>query len=274
MERKTAIAFPMSCSRFRFFPNLACVLVAFALLNPSAEADNTGTGFFVSPDGYVVTNYHVIEGGVQHFVKQGDVVRAAKLVVTDKVNDLALLKVAPEAEPFPYLAVYGASLPAPGEDVFTIGFPDPGTLGVTPKTTKGSITSLAGIKDDPRHLQMSVQIQPGNSGGPLLNEAGQVIGVTTSVINSMKVMDEKGYVPQNVNYSVKAAHVLRLFEKVPGQGLGAKLSGLRKQHFREIQEEAESAVMMVLNITARDPDGAGKKAPPAELIPPSELFKK
>jgi len=250
-----------------------CLLpAAFACSTFSLQADNTGTGFFVSPDGYLVTNHHVVEGGVQHFVKQGEVVREAKLVATDKKNDLAILEVAEEARPFPYLAVQGTYSPTPGEDVFTIGFPDPETLGVTPKTTKGSITAVAGIKDDPRHLQMSVQIQPGNSGGPLLNEAGQVIGVTTSVINSLKVMDEKGYVPQNINYSVKSSYLLELFQEVPDAMLGAKLSGLKKRHFREIQREAESAVVMILNITSPPSPATPKETPPGVLKSPEELF--
>lgn len=250
---------------------LRSVLLACIMLAPSTRADNTGTGFFVSADGYLVTNFHVIEGGKQHFVKQGDVVRAAALIATDEVNDLAILKVAQEATPFPYLAVQGVLDPAPGSDVFTIGFPDPDTLGVTPKTTKGSITALNGIQDDPRHYQMSVQIQPGNSGGPLLDESGHVIGVTTLIINSMKLMGEKGYVPQNVNYSVKASYLLELFKQVPNALLGAKLSGLQKQHFRDLQKEAEAAVMLVINVT--EPADSLEGSPPAGLLTPSELFK-
>lgn len=224
-------------------------LLLFLILVLPARADSTGTGFFVSGDGYLVTNHHVIEGGREFFVRQGETTRPATLVAVDDVNDLALLKVAPEATPFPFFAVQGAVPPTPGSDVFTIGFPDPETLGVTPKTTKGSITALNGIKDDPRYYQMSVQIQPGNSGGPLIDGAGHVIGVTTLTINSFNRMDKKGYVPQNINYAVKAPYLMELFKRVPGVMLGTKLSGLQKLQFRDVQREAESAVMLVITVT-------------------------
>ncbi|MDA7926587.1 serine protease [Verrucomicrobiales bacterium] len=151
-----------------------------------AKADSTGTGFFVSGDGYLVTNHHVIKGSKKFLVKQGQKAYEAKVVAFEAENDLAILKVAPGATPFPFLAVQGTVDPTPGSDAFTIGFPDPEDLGLTPKTTKGSITALAGLQDDPRHYQISVQIQPGNSVGPLIDEAGHVVVVTTSIINAMR----------------------------------------------------------------------------------------
>ncbi len=272
---------PVSCFFHRRLARPAALLawtVAIVSAAISAtetlRADSTGTGFFVSSDGYLVTNHHVIANGKQFAVRQGETLRPATIVAVDEANDLALLKVPQEAAPFPYLAVQGTVVPVPGSDVFTIGFPDPGVLGVTPKTTKGSITSLNGIKDDPRHYQISVQIQPGNSGGPLLDAAGHVIGVTTMTINALKQMKDKGYVPQNVNYAVKSSYVLELFKQVPGKMLGAKLGGLAPRHFHEVQGEAESAVMLVISITAPAAPAPSppSPAPGAGLRPPQELF--
>ncbi len=175
---------PMSHSsiRSRLFILLLLVLGGAFV----AKADSTGTGFFVSGDGYLVTNHHVIKGSKKFLVKQGQKAYEAKVVAFEAENDLAILKVAPGATPFPFLAVQGTVDPTPGSDAFTIGFPDPEDLGLTPKTTKGSITALAGLQDDPRHYQISVQIQPGNSVGPLIDEAGHVVVVTTSIINAMR----------------------------------------------------------------------------------------
>lgn len=234
----------------------------------SARADSTGTGFFVSPDGYLVTNHHVIKDGRKFVVRQGETVREATLVVVDATNDLAILKVDPGSSVFPYLPVQGAVDPTPGTDAFTIGFPDPDNLGLAPKTTKGSITALAGLGDDPRHYQMSVQIQPGNSGGPLIDEVGHVIGVTTLTANPLLLAEQKGYIPQNVNYAVKSSYLLELFKKVPGKMLGAKLSGLKPRHFRELQKEAESAVMQVIAIAEPVPESPAQPA----LKSPAELF--
>ena len=244
---------------------LGAVLLGSSL---AARADSTGTGFFVSADGYLVTNHHVIEHGKKFIVRQGEIVREATLVVVDATNDLAILKVDPGSAVFPYLPVRGVTDPTPGSDAFTIGFPDPDNLGLAPKTTKGSITALAGLRDDPRHYQTSVQIQPGNSGGPLIDEAGHVIGVTTLTANALVLAEQKGYIPQNVNYAVKSSYLIELFKKVPGKMLGAKLSGLKPQHFRELQKEAESAVMQVIAIA----DPAPQEPAKGGLKSPAELF--
>lgn len=259
--------YPRSIPSFLSRIFLATFLVGCPL---AGWADSSGTGFFVSSDGYFVTNHHVIEEGKKFFVKQGQLTREAKVVVIDTENDLAILKVDPQGTPFPFLAVQGKVDPTPGSDAFTIGFPDPEDLGLTPKTTKGSITALAGFQDDPRHYQTSVQIQPGNSGGPLIDESGHVVGVTTLTINALKQAERKGYLPQNINYAVKSSYLLELFKKVPGAPLlGAKLNGLQPRHFRDLQKEAEAAVMLVYSITNPAPVAPA----PQGLQSPGELFK-
>lgn len=255
--------------------HIVSIFLAVFLLNSDAvsRADSTGTGFFVSADGYLVTNHHVIANGKKFIVKQGEIAREAKLVVFDAKNDLAILKVDPGATPYPFLAVRDTVVPTPGSDVFTIGFPDPEDMGYTPKTTKGSITSLAGLHDDPRHYQMSVQIQPGNSGGPLIDGAGHVIGVTTAVMNGVLQAERKGYVPQNVNFAVKSSYLKELFKKVPGKSLGLKLTGLKQRHFRDLQKEAEAAVMLVYTVSNAAPVPQAPATPaPKGLKSPKELF--
>jgi S1-C subfamily serine protease len=137
----------------------------------------------------------------------------ATVVVLNPQNDLALLKV--DVKYLPLLKVEGklAALPleqdlrkvALGDKVLTVGFPLTDTQGLNPKLTEGSISSLSGFKDHPGELQISVPIQPGNSGGPLVNEYGNVVGIVVSTLNAEKLLRERGIIPQNVNYAVKSS---------------------------------------------------------------------
>src|SRR5207302_7312555 len=108
-----------------------------------------------------------------------------------------------------------------GEAVFTVGFPNPDVQGVEPKLTRGEISSLAGIHDDPRYFQISVPVQPGNSGGALVDESGNVVGVVTARLDDVTTYEVSGALPQNVNYAVKGALVHDFLNGVPG--LSSKL---------------------------------------------------
>jgi S1-C subfamily serine protease len=173
-----------------------------------------GSGFFVTRDGYLLTNHHVVKDAEKIEVKYRGNRFQAKVVEVDKDNDLAVLKV--EGGHFQPLAISPAETADLGQEVFTIGFPNIQMQGVEPKYTDGKISSLYGMQDDPSEYQISVPVQPGNSGGPLCDSSGQVVGVVVARINDFAVLQNSGVMPQNVNYAVKARHVLRLLKKVKG----------------------------------------------------------
>ena len=100
--------------------------------------------------------------------------------------------------------------------MFTIGFPNVGIQGLSPKLTKGEISSLAGVQDDLRYFQISTPVQPGNSGGPLVDTRGNVIGIISGGINQKVSWETTGTLAQNLNYAVKSAYILPLLESVPG----------------------------------------------------------
>ena len=179
---------------------------------------NTGTGFFITQDGYVITNNHVVQDGaaVQLVTRHAKVV--ATVVEVDAGNDLALLKAEGEYTALPVGSSFDVKL---GDTVSTIGFPLIDLQGVSPKFTRGEISSLAGFKDDVRFFQMSTQIQPGNSGGALVDEHGNVIGVTSATLTASGLFKSRGVVPENVNYAIKS-YVLSDFlkwalRKAPGK---------------------------------------------------------
>jgi len=134
-----------------------------------------------------------------------------------------------------------------GESMFTIGFPNPGLQGVEPKLTDGNISSLAGAQDDIRHFQISVAVQPGNSGGGLLNSVGNVVGIVTARLSDKAALDSSGALPQNVNYALKSAYVLSLLESVPE--LAGKLKepwSVKERKFEDVVKEAQEAAALIV----------------------------
>jgi len=173
------------------------------------DSDNlsvSGSGFFISADGYLITNNHVVRNARRVKVKTGAGVFLATVVRADKDIDLALLKVEGQFKPLG-ISTNDARL---GDAVFTIGFPDIDLQGTQPKYTDGKISSLAGLMDDPNRYQISVQVQPGNSGGPLVDSTGNVQGVIVSRLDDFAALKSMGSLPQNVNYAIKGK-ILRDF---------------------------------------------------------------
>jgi TPR repeat protein len=177
-----------------------------------------GSGFFLTKDGYFTTNFHVIRNAASVLVSTLHETHQAKVVATDEVHDLAILKLDGNFSCLPIISSDKVHL---GDPVFTVGFPNPDLQGVAPKLTRGEISSLSGIRDSPSEFQISAAIQPGNSGGPLVTEAGIVVGVVVARLHDSNTFKQTGSLPQNVNYAVKSDCLLDLFRSVPG--LNAKL---------------------------------------------------
>jgi S1-C subfamily serine protease len=199
-----------------------------------------GSGFFVTKDGYLLTNHHVVDGAQKIEVHYRGQVFQAKVAADDRTNDLALLKV--EGGHFESLSISGKETADLGEEVFTIGFPNIQMQGVEPKFTDGKISSLAGMQDDPSEYQISVPVQPGNSGGPLCDARGEVVGIVVARLNDMAMLETSGVVPQNVNYAVKSRLAARLLQSVKGLTPPPGQSGRPENPVKTV----ENAIAMVL----------------------------
>lgn len=179
----------------------------------------TGSGFFITQDGYFVTNYHVIRDASE--IKLRDVkgnLHDAVVVRSDKANDLAILKANGNFNNLPIANSRGTRR---GSSVITVGYPHIDVQGLEPKVTEGIINSLSGIGDDPRVFQISVPVQAGNSGGPLVTSEGNVIGIVVGKLSASTMFKETGDIPQNVNYAVKSNYLSEVISSV--QGLDQKL---------------------------------------------------
>jgi hypothetical protein len=194
--------------------NSTSVKVFLALLIPllvwsqsrnSAEILSTGTGFVVSTQGYVVTNNHVAGLCESIRVGVGDSAYSALLVASDTQNDLAVLKLSePAGTVMPFREDQRLKL---GENVVAIGYPLHGIVASSLNVTTGSVSALAGLHDDTRAIQFTAPVQPGNSGGPLLDQSGNVVGVVTSKLSPIWAIRATGDLPQNVNFAIKASLV-------------------------------------------------------------------
>lgn len=203
---------------------------------PSRGPENPGqfggTGFALSSNGYVVTNFHVVQGADSVYVQnsEGESFKV-KMIYIDPTYDLAVLQIIDPGfknlAPLPY--TFKKAVSDVGEDVFTIGFPrEEQVLG------KGYVSSRNGNAGDTVSYQVSIPVNPGNSGGPLLDNRGNVVGI----INGKQPLAD------GAAFAIKSSYILKSIEAIPQDSLVAKLvfnkrnslAGLsRKDQFKKLE---------------------------------------
>ena len=203
----------------------------------------TGTGFFITEDGFLITNAHVVEDAAQIRLVTSAGLISAKVVKVDAANDLALLKADGKFLPLPVAPSRGVRL---GNPVAMVGFPNVGLQGFAPKFARGEIAALSGARDDARYFQISVPVQPGNSGGALVDERGNVVGVVSAKLSAVAALKTSGALPENVNYSVKSSYLLGFLESVPDVAAKLKEVNAGERKFDEVVKSAEKAAVLVL----------------------------
>jgi S1-C subfamily serine protease len=170
---------------------------------PQVRGGSYGTGFYVSESGHIVTNWHVAKDCRVLQTANGAPLR---VLASDAAVDLALLQVAgvkPAA-----MASFSQADAVLGESIIVFGFPLTGLLASSGNLTTGIVSATAGLHDNPRHLQISAPVQPGNSGGPLLDQSGNVVGVVVAKLDAATAASLMGDIPQNVNFAIKGREVL------------------------------------------------------------------
>ena len=167
-----------------------------------------GTGFFVNEHGHVLTNAHVVSGCKQIRTRNGP---PANLVGKDDEIDLAVLKV--EGDSSAFGTFRRRPVPRVGDSIITFGFPLQGVLSSEGNLSTGTVSATSGLGDDPRFIQVSAPVQPGNSGSPLLDSGGDVIGVVESKLDAAEAFRIAGDIPENVNFAIRGSEAIRFLER-------------------------------------------------------------
>jgi uncharacterized protein len=170
-----------------------------------------GSGFIINRSGDVLTNHHVIDGCRELHVMRNEKPVVATLVATDPVDDLAILRL---PEPVADSAPLRGDIPVkPGEAVVVVGFPLQGLLSSQASVTAGIVSRLAGPHDDTHQLQITAPVQPGNSGSPLLDASGAVVGIVVAKLNGLRIVKRTGTMPENINFAVNAKYARALLDR-------------------------------------------------------------
>ncbi len=203
----------------------------------------TGTGFYITDNGYLISNNHVVKDATKVRLLTSGGLIDAKVVRVDAANDLALLKASGKCAALPVASSRAVHL---GNSVATVGFPNIGMQGFAPKFARGEIASLSGAADDARYFQISVPVQPGNSGGALVDEHGNVVGVVSAKLNASAALATSGQLPENVNYAVKSSFLLSFLESVPAVSAKLKEPVTADRKFEDVVKSAQEAAVLVL----------------------------
>ena len=186
---------------------MTCLLIIAGALYGQANT-STGTGFFISADGFIVTCAHVIEGAKSITVSVDGNAFNAKVVAKDTNTDMAILKI--NHSPSRYFRLASFSEASLGDKVFVLGFPLSHILGSDIRVTDGILSAKSGLQADPAYFQISAPIQPGNSGGPVINDRFEVLGIAAAKLDDMAAFAASGAIPQNVNFAIKNTHIASL----------------------------------------------------------------
>ena len=233
--------------KLNFTKTLVLLLISFLVSRLAWGGVSTGTGFLISSNGYVATNYHVVADGQTFALRDGNGnVHEAHVVLHDTSNDLAILKV--EGTSFVPLPIRSSNSVKKGAAVFTLGFPNVTIQGRESKVTEGIVSSLSGFDGQPNSFQISVPIQPGNSGGPLIDMTGAVLGLTTSKLSAAAMIKSGRSIPENVNYAVKSNYLLELIgtDRNIARAVSLSQPSASPRPLTELVERAEQAVVFVL----------------------------
>jgi S1-C subfamily serine protease len=238
--------------------------------SPPSKSSTSGSGFFVSKLGHIVTNQHVVKECTKLTV--GDNANSqvqATVIESDRRNDLALLKISSTEmasdETKSLIRKLGSPLSRNlglkvvplssngllrsddvelGESLLVAGYPYGDIFSNTIKVTKGIVSAIRGIGDDSGQFQLDAAVQPGNSGGPIYDENGNIVGVVVAQLNKLKMAKTIGSLPENVNFGIKASTV-RSF--LTSSGLPTKWSARSKSmSTKELAKIARNQTVMVV----------------------------
>ncbi|MBG6209248.1 S1-C subfamily serine protease [Labrenzia sp. EL_126] len=204
------------------------------------RTSSSGSGYFISEDGHVGTNAHVIEE-----CRNISVAGFGRATITkmDNANDLAIIHVITQKQ---YAVAKFRPLPVRrGEEVYVLGFPLGALLGNNLTISEGIVSSLAGIRGDVRHFHLSAPVQPGNSGGPVLDASGSIIGTVVAKLDAMATLELAGTLPENINFAVRGNMMAALMASVNVEPTYSSSEAGTIKNAADIASEAENFTVQI-----------------------------
>ena len=236
--------------RVTFYSVILLFICWFSSISSAQETTKsiivTGTAFSVTKNGFLLTSAHIVneKDKIEVFIPDKNLSIPARLIALDRTADLALLKINSATTPLPIIDWTNVSS---GLDIVALGFPNPQALGDSLKITSGIINSIESNKSTPFLFQFSAQIHPGNSGGPVLSLAGDVVGIVHGYLSDARLNQPI----QNVNYAVNSSRIINFLTKEKIDYLrGTSSSNLRPQ---EIFSRYEGSIFLVKASGSKDP---------------------
>jgi S1-C subfamily serine protease len=212
-----------------------------ALLVDHAKPLRTGTAFFINRSGQLLTAAHVARDCTLLEAHQDDKTFVVTAKAASDLLDVAVLdSTRPREKPLVFRDGQAIQL---GESVTSVGYPLHGLLGDSPNLTRGNVSATKGIRGSLGHFQFSAPIQPGNSGGPIVSDNGEVLGIAVSTLNAESLVKD-GLIPQNVNFALDARHVVAFLRR---EGVAFDLSKPQGAGSMQIANEAALANTVQLN---------------------------
>jgi S1-C subfamily serine protease len=215
-----------------------------ALPQPSASKEvSSGSAFVVSRQGHLLTNNHVVSGCTLVEVAG---VGTATVLSSDPGNDLALIQVKSQTTDFEPVRITNKGTRL-GEEVVALGYPLRGVLGDGLNVTTGTISALSGLGNDSTKLQFTAAIQPGNSGGALVDRTGALVGIVASKLSDMAALQGGGFVPQGVNFAIRKEIAIAFLE-----AQGVSLEPVEDARYLAVADIAQRARKSIAPIVCRN----------------------
>jgi len=231
----------------RLAPRCAWVFALAIWGLPAPAQDGNGSGFIVHPDGFLLTNSHVIEGAEKLEVVLSDgATRVAKVVEADDYKDLALLKI--EGRDYPAAPLGDSDKMELMDYIMVMGYPMADAIGSEVSAYEGKINAKRQGEKTPR-FQIDATLNPGNSGGPLINERGEVIGVVVARIDAAAYLKKMGMLPERINYAIPLNVSKSLLKKAYPFGI-PEAKNRAKMDAKAIAKELRPSVVLILNYRA------------------------
>ena len=202
-----AIIFIYSINRKRNYSNRN---IQVKTIHTNVNIGNSGSGFFINANGYMITNNHVLSKSKNAKIIISGKEYESKIIATDQVNDLTVIKVKIEKNNF---FSFADKDPQRLDRIIAVGFGFGKNFSGDVKVTSGVVSALSGFSNNSSHIQIDAAIQSGNSGGPVINDNGCVVGIAVAKLDAMKIYNISGSIPENVNYAIKIS-TLKKFLKL------------------------------------------------------------